>query len=226
MDLGLTFSRWTTSSAWSRVFSCRLYTVSPSTQRCLEFAYLNRFVCTIPVFHGDQSWTSKSAPLHLSQWCWEWIIGFFRPKVFWHVSSEVIFADSHGKVTSFSLDKCIPNGNFAGPTGSVLSLDVHRPIGGNGILACVGLDRFLRLFDISTRASIGKIYCKTKMTSVLIIEGTLGTPGPSASPTKRKKVKEGSTRRADDDESDSVWAKLPEIANVESSSVKRRRVHV
>lgn len=64
------------------------------------------------------------------------------------------------------------------------------------------------------------------MTSVLIIEGSLGAPGPSASATKRKKVKEGSTRRADDDESDSVWTKLPEIANVESSSVKRRRVHV
>jgi hypothetical protein len=99
-------------------------------------------------------------------------------------------------------------------------------VGGNGILACVGLDRFLRLFDISTRASIGTIYCKTKMTSVLIIEGSLDTPGPSASPPKRKKVKEGSARKADDDESDSVWAKLPEIASVESPSVKRRRVYV
>lgn len=99
-------------------------------------------------------------------------------------------------------------------------------MGENGILACVGLDRFLRLFDISARTSIGKIYCKTKMTSVLIIEGSLGTPGPSTLTTKRKKVKAGSALRADDDESDSVWAKLPEIVSIESSSVKRRRVHV
>jgi len=140
--------------------------------------------------------------------------------------SEVIFADSHGKVTSFSLDKCVSNGNFAGPTGSVLSLDVHRPAGEAGILACVGLDRFLRLFDMSTRASIGKIYCKTKMTSVLIVDGLLGSPAPPVSPPKRKKAKDGSTHKAEDDESDSVWAKLPEIASVGGSNVKRRRVHV
>lgn len=138
----------------------------------------------------------------------------------------MIFADSHGKVTSFSLDKCLPNGNFAGPTGSVLSLDVHKPAGESGILACVGLDRFLRLFDMSTRASIGKIYCKTKMTSVLIVEGSLGSLGPGVAPPKRKKAKDASTCKADDDESDSVWSKLPEIASVGNSSVKRRRVHV
>lgn len=138
----------------------------------------------------------------------------------------MIFADSHGKVTSFSLDKYVPNGNFTGPTGSVLSLDVHKSAGENGILACVGLDRFLRLFDMSTRTSIGKIYCKTKMTSVLIVEGSLGSPSPSVSPVKRKKPNNVSTRKAEEDESDSVWAKLPEVSTVGNSSVKRRRVHV
>ena len=64
------------------------------------------------------------------------------------------------------------------------------------------------------------------MTSVIIIEGSLGSSGPSAAPSKRNMVKEGSARQAGDYESDLVWAKLPEIASVESSSVKRRRVHV
>jgi hypothetical protein len=138
----------------------------------------------------------------------------------------VIFADSHGSVTSFSLDKGVSNGNFTGPTGIVLSLDVYKTAEGSGVLACVGLDRFLRIYDMSTRASLGKIYCKTKMTSVLIVEGSLGSPVSSASPIKRKKMKEVSTRNADEDESDSVWAKLPEVASVGKSSVKRRRVHV
>jgi hypothetical protein len=101
---------------------------------------------------------------------------------------------------------------------------VHKTAGGNGFLACVGLDRFLRLFDLKTRTKIGNIYCKTKMTSVLIIEGSLHSR--SGLSTKRKKVAESSTQKADEDESDSVWAMLPEIAGVGNSNVKRRRLRV
>ena len=64
------------------------------------------------------------------------------------------------------------------------------------------------------------------MTSVLIIEGSLGSPCPTVSPPKRRRVKDASSRKAEDDESDSVWAKLPEIASIGGSNVKRRRVHV
>src|SRR5271154_6902664 len=107
------------------------------------------------------------------------MIGYSRAVFVTYSSREVIFADSHGKVTSFSLEKSVSNGNYNGPTGSVLSLDVYKPVNVSGILACVGLDRFLRLFDISTRASVGKIYCKSKMTSVLILDGSLPVPSSS-----------------------------------------------
>ena len=139
-------------------------------------------------------------------------------------SSEVIFADSHGKVTSFSLENHVSNGNFVGPTGSVLSLDVYKTVSGRGFLACVGLDRFLRIYDLSTRANIGKIYCQTKMTSVLILEGSLMSPGRSAPNAKRKKLPEAPGYITD--ESDSMWAKLPEIGNVAGTSAKRRRLRV
>jgi len=141
--------------------------------------------------------------------------------------SELIFADSHGKVTSFSVEKGVANGNFAGPTGSVLALDVHKDPGERSVLACVGLDRFLRLYDLGTRAAIGQVYCKTKMTSVLVIEGSMAAPNPSSPSAKRKKLSEVYKHRAEDDESDSeVWAMLPEVSNVGSSGVKRRRVRV
>ena len=141
-----------------------------------------------------------------------------------NVYSEIIFADSHGKVTSFSLDKHTENGNFVGPSGSVLSLDVHKIAGKSGILACVGLDRFLWLFDMSTRKIVGKIYCKTKMTSVLIIEGTISAATSSSSIKRR--LEDASARKTEDEESESVWAKLPEVASVSGSSMKRRRLRV
>lgn len=135
--------------------------------------------------------------------------------------SEVIFADSHGKVTSFSLEKRAVNGNFVGPTGSVLSLDVSKS-GGKGYLACVGLDRFLRVFDISTRESIGKVYCKTKMTSVLVIEGVQGVGELSG----KRKIEDTLINKAGTDASDSVWAKLPEVGSVSGAHIKRRRFRV
>jgi hypothetical protein len=133
----------------------------------------------------------------------------------------VIFADSHGKVTSFSLEKCTPNGNFVGSTGSVLSLDVSKSAG-KGYLACVGLDRFLRVFDIATRESVCKVYCKTKMTSVLVITAPQGVASLSA----KRKIDDTVLNKTENDASDSIWAKLPEVGSVGSANMKRRRLRV
>jgi hypothetical protein len=111
-----------------------------------------------------------------------------------------------------------------GPKGNVLSLDVNKSAGETGVLACVGLDRFLRLFDITTRRSVGTVNCKTKMTSVLIIEGSLNLPRANAQSAKRKKSKEASSLKGGDDESESVWGKLPEVGGVGNAIGKRRRV--
>ena len=129
-------------------------------------------------------------------------------------------------MTSFSVDKGVANGNFSGPTGSVLALDVHRGPRGSGVLACVGLDRFLRLYDLVSRAAIGNIYCKTKMTSVLVIEGLTAAPGPSSPPGKRKKVSGVYKHVPEEEDSDSVWSMLPELTNVDNSRAKRRRVRI
>jgi len=139
--------------------------------------------------------------------------------------SEVIFADSHGRVTSYSLATWTSTGDFVGPTGSVLSLDVHKATGENDVLACVGLDRFLRIYDITTRKIIGNVYCKTKMTSVLIVDGSFPSPKQTIPSAKRRKIAE-SSHRDDDNESDSVWAKLPELETIGGSNIKRRRIRV
>lgn len=136
------------------------------------------------------------------------------------VSREVILADSHGKVISFSLAKGVANGDFTGPTGSILSLDVHRPFGANGILACVGLDRILWILDLKTRSMLGKVDCKTKMTSVLIIDGSL-EPSNSGTVAKRKRQSTSVSPAASDDEDGRLWATIPEISD--EGGGKRRR---
>jgi len=137
--------------------------------------------------------------------------------------SEVLVADSHGRVTSFSLDKRVANGNFVGPTGSILSMDIQKSYGKTGMLACVGLDRFLRLYDMSSRASLGKVYCKTKMTSVLIIDesGSVTAPGPESS--KRKLGRETVANSTGDEDNNALWSQLPKADNPENASIKRRR---
>jgi hypothetical protein len=137
--------------------------------------------------------------------------------------SEVVFADSHGKVTSFSLDKHTANGNFSGPTGSILSLDILKSYGKSGMLACVGLDRFLRLFDMSSRACLSKVFCKTKMTSVLILGGSFVAEEEPETSSKRKAGEENLSAKSGDHESDALWNQLPRADNP-GDSAKRRRL--
>ena len=167
-------------------------------------------------------------------WPLEATTGLLSPlKILRLIPSEVIVADSHGNVISFSLSKKCVNGNFgdrsgkARPTGGILALDVYNRTSPGGILACVGLDRFLSLYDLSTRSSIARVYCETKMTSVIFIDGTLdGTiSGATHFASKRKKGSENMVRRVEKAGDDSLWPKLPEVSSVENSDVKRRRVH-
>ena len=137
-------------------------------------------------------------------------------------SREIIFADSHGKVTSYSPFKKVINGDFAGPTGSILSLDTFKQSPRKGILACVGLDRFLRLYDMSSRRTLRKVYCKTKMTSVLIMEASETEAG--SSPSAKRKHSQQQTESPDND-SDSVWAMLPGVEPHDTKS-KRRRLSI
>jgi hypothetical protein len=174
-----------------------------------------------------------SAPYLSFQWRSEEVTGPFTSTSVALIPSEVVVADTHGNVTSFSLAKKCANGIFGDrsgksrPTGSILALDVYNRTSAGGLLACVGLDRFLSLYDLSTRASIGRVYCETKMTSVIFIDGVLEDASPERPPSmsKHKKGNENLLRRGETGGDDSLWPKLPDISSVERSDVKRRRLH-
>jgi hypothetical protein len=78
------------------------------------------------------------------------------------------------------------------------------------------------VFDIATRESVCKVYCKTKMTSVLVITAPQGVASLSA----KRKIDDTVLNKTENDASDSIWAKLPEVGGVSSANMKRRRLRV
>ena len=93
------------------------------------------------------------------------------------IPNQVIVSDSHSNITTVDIDTKTVCGKYKGATGAVVSLaviessyDEKSNTQTPPVLACVGLDRFLRLFNINTRIEIARVFCKTKMTQVVVLD--------------------------------------------------------
>lgn len=78
-------------------------------------------------------------------------------------ASAVVVADTVGTVTQFDLRMNLPNGTFRGFAGSVRCVQ-HHPT--QPYVAAVGLDRFLRVYELGTRRVKAKVYLKQSLTSL------------------------------------------------------------
>lgn len=94
-----------------------------------------------------------------------------------------------------------------GAGGSVRTLALYPGVDADPLLASVGLDRFLRVHDLSSRASKGRVYLKQQLTAVVWLpvqqpagaaagaaeeavgggEGRLAAAGSSKKSKKKKK---------------------------------------
>lgn len=99
-------------------------------------------------------------------------------------SNKIIVGDSAGFMHTLDLRK-ISNkhgrsteanvGRFTGPAGSVRQIIKHETL---PIIACVGLDRMLRTFDINRRRQLDCVYLKQRLNCVLFCsDGTWGNQG-------------------------------------------------
>ena len=68
--------------------------------------------------------------------------------------------DSTGDVHNIDLRKMEAVGRFVGPGGSVRQIIRHDS---QPIIACVSLDRMLRIYDIASRRMISKVYLKQRL---------------------------------------------------------------
>lgn len=79
--------------------------------------------------------------------------------------NHIVVGDTAGYMHMLDLRKIKdPVGRYTGPSGSVKEIVRHPYL---PILACVGLDRMLRTYDIHTKKVIDKIYLKQRLTSCL-----------------------------------------------------------
>lgn len=77
----------------------------------------------------------------------------------------VIAGNTAGYMGSIDLRTRQQVGSFKGIAGSIRSLQCHKS---QSFVACCGLDRFLRIYDIETKESIKKVYLKTRLTCHLM----------------------------------------------------------
>jgi ribosome biogenesis protein NSA1 len=93
---------------------------------------------------------------------------------------------------------------YRGMGGSVRGIQAHES---SPMLAAVGLDRFLRVYDVHTRAQLHKIYLKQKLNAVLF---SAQTPAQAKESDEAQADAEAEAARlaAANDEDDELWKEL------------------
>lgn len=110
----------------------------------------------------------------------------------------VIFSDSHSTAEQFNLKKLLVSGKYSGPTGSLQAMHSAERV-----LAMGGLDRYLRVYNTSSREQVGKIYIGTQITDVHVLEDDSSEPA-----------------EIENKESDEMWDELKQLGD---RSAKRRK---
>ncbi|ANB13183.1 Nsa1p [Sugiyamaella lignohabitans] len=117
--------------------------------------------------------------------------------------NSIIYTDDRSNITYFDIHKNVNGGKYNGPTGTVQALHTYD----NELLAAGGLDRYLRIYDITTRDQVAKIYVGTHISSLWILDDD-----ENANNKKR--------RAADHDEQadDELWNELETVSKKKKST--------
>jgi ribosome biogenesis protein NSA1 len=102
--------------------------------------------------------------------------------------NTLFFSDNVGNVKQFDLKQGRVTWALKGIAGAVTDMKVHE-----NRLYTVGLDRFLRIFDLEARKLIQKVYLKQQLSGVLVTENVINDDN------------------SDEEDLDDVWDKLPVI---------------
>ncbi|CAN0003940.1 unnamed protein product [Discosporangium mesarthrocarpum] len=124
-------------------------------------------------------------------------------------NQEVIAADTAGLVRALDLRQLKWGRRFAGPAGSVRSMALHSSL---PVLACVGLDRIARVYDVRSAEELFHVYLKQRLNAVLFDEeGRVADKGVST----RGSIGEEAEDLSDEDEG---WGSGEEYEMDEGSS--------
>lgn len=76
----------------------------------------------------------------------------------------LIAGDTVGRVSRIDLRTLRLNGVYKGNTGSIRDIAIHPSM---NVVATVGLDRIMRVFDIETRQQLHRVYLRQRLNCVL-----------------------------------------------------------
>lgn len=116
---------------------------------------------------------------------------------------DAYVANARGTFEIIDLRAGRARGRFKGNSGSIRGLAVH-PDG--ELIACAGLDQYVRVYDARTRKCLASAFAKQPLTSVVF---DTYTPAIEAAASKKEKKKKKKSREAssDDDERERIEAK-------------------
>ena len=122
--------------------------------------------------------------------------------------NALIVGNTVGSMASIDFRTNQKIGGFKGIAGSIRSIQCHQT---QDFVAAVGLDRFLRIFDVNTRELRSKLYLKSRLNCVLLSDknyrgGVFGDTEEEIMVKRSKAMKEGDV--ADEDENDLIWDQM------------------
>ena len=133
-------------------------------------------------------------------------------------SNDIIVGNTFGSMASMDIRNNRINGTYKGAAGSISSIDCHIQ---QDLVASVGLDRFLRIYNIKTRSLLQKHYLKSQLSSVLLSMKNY-TGGLFASDMKEEKQKIQAKDHVDiGEQNDMLWNQMA-VATDEVPIKKRK----
>eukprot|EP00794_Sanderia_malayensis_P006108 gene6108-6812_t len=139
--------------------------------------------------------------------------------------NTIVVGNTAGYMASFDLRTLSQIGSFKGIAGSIRSIECHTK---QDFVACCGLDRFLRLYNVSTRELIRKVYLKSQLNCILLSKFCYEEK-PSPDLNSEKADNSESVKKMDDlledvDE-ESIWEKMEKTTDESSKRIKKIDKH-
>lgn len=142
-------------------------------------------------------------------------------------SNEILVGSASGQIAQFDI-RMSHKGmqkKYRGCTGGIRSLTCHPT---HAAFAAVGLDRFLRIYDINQSKPIQKVYLKSKLNQVLMsnaFDPSKDIVKVLPTPTETKKRKKPAEKVLEEGESkgdgEEFWTKLPVLRGTSKKGNKR-----
>ena len=143
------------------------------------------------------------------------------------LSHEIIVGTATGFIGQYDLRMSHKGlrSKYRGCTGGIRSINCHKKY---NYFAAVGLDRFLRIFDINQPKPVHKMYLKSRLNHVLLSKDFVPEALPHPEQKKKpKKNKETESKKKEVDDANNgdelFWTKLPVIMRSDSKKKGKKR---